>query len=611
MLISMLAICLAGFIGCQKEIKYDLDNQTPPPPSPEAPIWKTAGVTGQIIDANGMPVDGAEVKFGTSIKQTDKNGYFSFADASFSTGEAFVTIKKTGFFNGSRTFFPRLGSNNYLKIQLIPFRVSGSVEATVGGEVELRGGMKIELPADGIVTKNGGAYSGEVNVFATYLDPTANDINERMPGDLRGINTGGQQRTLKSLGMVAAELYSPSGQPLSIKTGSKAKLTFQIPSSLVSTAPSTVPLWYFNEATGLWVEEGVATKQGDEYVGEVSHFTFWNVDIPSEFIKLSIKITGTDSNPIAGAKVKLTSLSEESAAYDFTDNTGYVIGGVPKGQQLKMEVFDNCDNIVFTNTIGPFTTDTDLGSKQVGSKVPLQTIYGTVVNCNGSPLASGALQVILNNNQSEFTTIENGKFSITFLSCSGANTAQVIAIDNDNQQQGNPVTIQLDSTSKNAGQLQACGVAINTFLNIAIDGVPHIWNNANSEVLMAFEDTSYIYSNGDHDLVIVGGDTSNGQEPSGIYLQHPPGSLTIPASILMSDGFWISGTDFKDYYPVDSSFRATVTKYGPIGQFVEGNFNGRFTVMNIDSTSGGIPYTIDTVTANGTFRVRRGSPEWW
>lgn len=605
MLMAMLTICLAGFIGCQKEIKYDLDNEIPPP-SPEAPIWKTAGVTGQVIDANGMPVDAAEVKFGTSIKQTDKNGYFSFADASFSTGEAFITVKKAGYFNGSRTFFPRQGSNNYLKIQLNAFRLSGSVDAATGGEVELRGGMKIELPADGIVTKNGAAYSGDVNLFATYLDPTANDVNERMPGDLRGVNTGGQQRTLKSLGMVAVELYSPSGQSLNIKTGSKAKLTFQIPSSLLNNAPSTVPLWYFNETTGLWIEEGIAIKQGSEYVGEVSHFTFWNVDIPSEFVKLSVKIAGPDNNPIAGAKVKLTSLLTESSAYDFTDNTGYVVGAVPKGEQLKIEVFDNCNNIVLSNTIGPFATDTDLGSKQVGSKVPLQTIYGTVTSCNGSPLASGVLQVLLSSNQSEFTIIENGKFSITFLSCSGATTAQAIAIDNDNEQQGNPVTISLDSISINAGQLQACGVAINTFLNITIDGVPQSWNNANSEVLMAYEDTTYIYPNGDHDLVIVAGDTSNNQEPSGIYFQHPPGNLTAPASLLMSDGFWtVSTTGYKEYAAVDSSFKATVTQYGPIGQFVEGNFNGQFYEYNVNGT--GIR---DTVTVNCTFRVRRESP-WW
>ncbi|HKO81963.1 MAG TPA: carboxypeptidase-like regulatory domain-containing protein [Chitinophagaceae bacterium] len=601
-LMAMLTMCLAGFIGCQKEIKYDLGNEIPPS-TEEAPIWKTAGVTGQVIDANGMPVDAAEVKFGTSIKQTDKNGYFSFADASFSTGEAFVTVKKAGFFSGSRTFFPRQGSNNYLKIKLIAYRLSGTIDATAGGEIELRNGMKIELPAGGMVTKNGGAYSGDVNLFATYLDPTANDINERMPGDLRGVNTGGQQRALKSLGMVAAELYSPSGQPLNIKTGSKAKLTFQIPSSLASNAPNTVPLWYFNEATGLWVEEGVAARQGDEYIGEVSHFTFWNVDIPSEFIKLSIKITGLDNNPIAGAKVKLTSLLNQSAAYDFTDNTGYVIGGVPKGQQLKMEVFDNCENIVFTSTIGPFSTDTELGSKQVGSKVPLQTIYGTVNSCNGSPLASGVLQVLLSNNQSEFTIIENGKFSITFLSCSGAVNAQLIAIDNDNLQQGNPVTIQLDSINVNANQLQACGIAINGFLNLAVNGVPRVWNSGSSNLIEAYEDNTP----GNDYLFFIAGDTSNFVSSGdgdflGIIIEMgvPPAVASVPFSVpvryifIQEDSMYV-----EDYEPLDSNFQATITSYGPMGQFAEGNFNGQF-----------LKESFDTVTVNCNFRIRRREI-WW
>lgn len=603
MLISLLTICLAGFIGCQKEIKHSFDDEIPP--SPEAPIWKTAGVTGQVIDANGMPVAGAEVKFGTNLRQTDKNGYFSFADASFSTGEAFVTVKKAGYFAGSRTFFPRQGSNNYLKIKLIAYRLSGTIDATIGGEVELRYGMKVELPADGIVTKSGAAYSGEVNLFATYLDPTANDINERMPGDLRGVNTGGQQRVLKSMGMVAVELNSPSGQSLNIKTGSKAKLTFPIPSPLAGNAPATVPLWYFNETTGLWIEEGTAIKQGSEYIGEVSHFTFWNVDIPSEFVKLSIKIAGPDNSPIAGAKVKLTSLLTESSAYDFTDNTGYIVGAVPKGQQLKMEVFDNCNNIVFTSTIGPFIDDTEMGDKQVGSKVPLQTIYGTVNSCNGSPLASGVLQVLLTSNQSEFTIIENGKFSITFLSCTGAARAEIIAIDNDNQQQGTPVTIQLDSISVNAGQLQACGVEASSFLNLTIDGVPETWNSANNNFIQAAFDTVTPHNR----LVIYAGDTL-GAKFKGITLgtrNFPPGVFTVPATARLSnlgrDAYGVLDKHIS-YNLVDTNQRITITSFGPIGQFIEGNFNGQFVEFKTCIC------TLDTVTINCNFRIRR-KEIWW
>jgi hypothetical protein len=35
-------------------------------------------------------------------------------------------------------------------------------------------------------------------------------------------------------------------------------------------------LWSFDEAKGLWKEEGQAIKTGSNYVGDVSHFSFWN-----------------------------------------------------------------------------------------------------------------------------------------------------------------------------------------------------------------------------------------------------------------------------------------------------------------------------------------------
>lgn len=604
------AACLLTFfflliIGCQRDIDNPLGNNGN---NSHANIWKTAGVTGQVIEANGKPVDGAEVKFGNSTTQTDINGYFSFANVSFSTGEAFVTVKKQGFFTGSRTFYPRQGgSNNYVKIRLLPRLKVGSIDAGSGGEVELRNGMTIELPANGIATAGGGSYSGDVEVSTAYLDPTASDINERMPGDLRGIVTGNNQVILKSFGMVAVELNSPSGQPLNIKPGSAATLTFPIPASLSGTAPATIPLWYFDETTGLWKAEGLATKQGDQYVGQVSHFSFWNVDVPCQFIKLSVKIVSPANEPVAGAKVRITSLADGTSAYDFTDNTGYVEGAVPKGLQLKLEVFDNCNNVVVTQTIGPFNTDTDLGSIQITTNVGLQTITGTVKNCAGNPLASGTVMVKLSNNQAEFTTVQNGAFSITFLTCSGATSAGLIAIDDNAQQQGNPVTVMLNATTVNAGQLQACGVSLEAVINFTVDGSLMTWTNTNSEIILSLEDTSYTYPNGDHALYIAAGDTSetSTQPILQIIFKHPPGNIIAPASLAVAEDLFVydlQNGDFVTYTPLNP-VSGLITMYGAIGQPVQGTLNGQFVRDN-----NGI---IDTVTVNCTFKVLRNDPAYW
>ena len=45
-----------------------------------------------------------------------------------------------------------------------------------GGAVTLSNGAKIVLPANGVVKAAGGAYSGTINVYAAYIDPTSSDI---------------------------------------------------------------------------------------------------------------------------------------------------------------------------------------------------------------------------------------------------------------------------------------------------------------------------------------------------------------------------------------------------------------------------------------------------
>lgn len=68
-------------------------------------------------------------------------------------------------------------------------------------------------------------------------------------------------------------------------------MTFPIPETMRDNPPPTIPLWYFDDESGLWVEEGIATLQGDVYVGEVGHFSWHNLDVPAERVSISGKVT--------------------------------------------------------------------------------------------------------------------------------------------------------------------------------------------------------------------------------------------------------------------------------------------------------------------------------
>src|SRR5665213_1254214 len=470
-------------------------------------IWKTTGVAGQVIDEQSEPVEGAVVKFGNKSTTTDINGYFRFTQATFNTNEAFVTVNKTGYFNGNRTFIPRGGSNNYIKIQLLAAKIIGSVDAATGGTLTMSNGVSITLPGNGIINSNNASFSGKVTVSAAFIDPTASDVNLQMPGYLMGLTAGNQEKLLKSFGMMTVELTSSANEKLNIKSGYSATLQFPIPSALLSSAPATIPLWWFDESTGMWKEEGQAGRQGNFYSGTVSHFTFWNVDDPIDYVKLGMRIVGPQGNPVAGGTVKLTSSVSGASAYDLTDNLGYIDGYVPKGESLVMQVFDNCQNEILNKNVGPFTTDTDLGDVTLASNVSLQTITGKVQNCDGLPLKTGTLEVLLDASHFEFTNIQDGSFSITFLNCGGNNSVKLIAIDESVMQRSNEMPLVLSGEQTDAGVIQACGVDIPPYFTIYIDGVEQIWPNT---VFGGWVETDAHYGDNSYPVELFEGDTSAG-----------------------------------------------------------------------------------------------------
>jgi hypothetical protein len=329
--------------------------------------------------------------------------------------------------------------------------------------VDVRGnGGSIDFEANSFVTSSGANYTGTVLVASRYLNPTNPDINDIMPGDLRGTNATGANVALKSFGMLVVELTDESGQKIQIKTGNKATLTVKIPDAISSNAPSTIPLWFFDNATGLWKQEGTATKSGDNYIGTVTHFTFWNCDDPYEFVKIKAKVVNAAGLPVVMAKVKITS-TVSGSVYDYTDNNGFVDGFVPKSQTLSLQVLNKCNEPVYSANIGPFSSQTDIGNVTINQNTT--TIYGTAVSCSSTPVTDGYVQLTLaNGGVTEFAGINNGNFSITFINCGGNTSAQLLAVDNATQKQGNNVSVNINSSNINAGALTACGVSSATFL---------------------------------------------------------------------------------------------------------------------------------------------------
>ncbi len=588
--ILFLAFMIVALFQCRKEPAF-VGTPDPTPvvitPTPD-PI--TANLQGNILDENDQPAQGVSITVGSKNAVTDSKGFFRINDAGLDKKNTMVIAQKAGYFKGIRLFAATSGAN-YIKIKLIKKEQAGSVNASSGGVVSLSNGGSVNLPANGIVIGSTGAnYTGVVNVYMQYIDPSSTSIAENIPGSFAAIDKDGNNVTLTSYGMMVVELESASGEKLQIKAGATATLTTPIPATAQTSAPASIALWYVDEQIGLWREEGTATKTGNNYTGEVKHFSFWNCDVPMDAVMLSMTIGRSGNLPLVNTPVKITRLSGGAipVAVGYTDSLGQVSGLVPANQALLLEVLDPCGNTLYTQNIAPLTQNTDLGVISIPASVlSIVTVKGKLVDCNNQPLVNGHAFINFEGNTRYAITDANGNYQTTFTYCNtSVSTAYIFAQNSDGSQESAAVMVNLTFPTANLSDVVVCGDPLLTYINFNVDGADYYWDETNATEIGGLEGnaTVFIYANNvpgtrTFDLYLSGGAQGVG---------------TYPAEIpFVTEAFPVNG-GFVEYLP---GFTGTLTRYASVvGDYFEGSFSGQYT------------YDLPTFalhTINGTFRVKR------
>ena len=379
---AILLVCISVFtFNCQKEFSYDLPGNPVPGNNNASPV--TASLQGNILDENDLPAAGVTIKVGTKTATTNIRGYFRINNASLDKYASVVTAEKTGYFKAYRTFNATSGVNQVV-IQLIKRKLTGTVNTGSGGTITLSNGGAVAFPANSILKASGGSYNGVMNVYAAYIDPSDPEIDKLVPGSFLASDKNDQRVVLASYGMMAVELESASGEKLQIASGNTATLTTPIPASLQAAAPSTISLWFVDEQTGIWKEEGTATKNGNNYTGEVKHFTYWNCDVPGASVNLTVTFKNTDGLPLTNTEVGFRPVGAYYSAHGYTDSLGQVSGPVPANTNLVLEVISPCNSVMYSQNVGPYSSNTNLGTITVNNSPSLVTVKG---NCRIAAVA--------------------------------------------------------------------------------------------------------------------------------------------------------------------------------------------------------------------------------
>jgi hypothetical protein len=251
---------------------------TSPTPTP-VPNNGTSSITGIVVSSDtGLPLGNVKVSLDAASTQTAADGTYTLQGLT-AAPDKIVRFEISGYAMNLAQISLLQNQTTQANTRLTPVGITTTLPVATGGTVTVSNSpAAVVLPAAGLIDTNGVLASGAVTVDLTPVNPAEDPAN--MPGSLATVQEG-VALPIESFGAIQVSLKDAQGQKLQLAPGKTA--TVRIPAvSRTSNLPSDIPLYFLDETTGKWVQEGSASLKrdatGSYYEGTVTHFSTWNAD---------------------------------------------------------------------------------------------------------------------------------------------------------------------------------------------------------------------------------------------------------------------------------------------------------------------------------------------
>ncbi len=431
-------------------------------------------VQGTILDENSQPLADAVVTIGTEMTTSDNDGLFSFTDIQLYEDGTLITAEKSGFIQSSNTLLAVEGGTNTVTISLIEKVITDIVDSQSGGTVNV-GELSVDFPS-GEYQNNSLGFSGDIHVFAKWLNPTEEFSFRQVPGDLSGINSSGNRISRIAFGNIIISIEDDDGNVLALPDGATAEISVTIPDNLVSLAPDRPILYHYDASVDNWIAKGEVTIVGDQYIAEISETGYWSISEEHEIVEVGNQLF-LEAMPVANMPFRIK--SDQAGLYLFgnTDESGFFRNRLPRNIELTIELMGECLSTPHRTQIGFFSEDIEnnqilLNNDGLGDI----KITGTTVSCNnnGQPALSHTyVRVDLGEIRTLQRLSDSGDFEIDLMTCSHKEVS-ISAIDANtgNASHINEYTLDSNVTTHS---IQICEQEIQAGFSVNYTGIN--WNN--------------------------------------------------------------------------------------------------------------------------------------
>jgi hypothetical protein len=424
----MLFVLLACAMWACRKIESSEPPVGPGPDDPGSSPKIETSVQGRVLDEHSVPLAGASVSCGGKTTTTNAEGTFLLKQVSVPEEAAVVTVTKNQYIYGSRTLMVYKNSLHFVEFILQENQATGSFVGSSGGKVVLPE-TELTVPANAVTLENNNPYTGIVDVNYRYIDPLDDNFPGLMAGDLRGISKASKEQGLESFDMFFLETLGQNGEKLKLNQSLTIKI--DIPGTLQSSAPASIPLWRYDSTSGYWKEDATANRSGDSYIATVKNTGYWQCARPYDAITLKTTVVDQDKAPVQGMRTTVFSKIDFIPTFSFTDTAGRYIGKIPANKIIIFALTFPCLDQFEHEEIGPFSAASTAPAFTVTiSEFSRLLVSGTATNCANQPVKNGTAEIVTNGLHYA-TSINNGNFKINIGRCANSNADVTIRATDD------------------------------------------------------------------------------------------------------------------------------------------------------------------------------------
>lgn len=478
LLIGLIGISI--FTACSKDQNQEIILQEVIP-EPTKKVY--AKINGVVMDEVEKVIVGAAVNVYDQRVITDENGFFQI-DGFFPEKGTQIRVRKEGYFEANGLILPRVDVITKVNIMLIENVQTGSYNS--GNKIEYSSEhAAASFPKSAFVHQNGSPYAGTVQLSGKYVDPTHDHFYEMYPGVLKA-SEGEKQLLLQPFSLLKMELFDDAGTALQVNQN--VELRMDVPQDLLADAPREIPLWYLDTEKGLWIEDGTAYLEGDQYVGIVTHFTDWLAALGFEYHTMSGSISKENApypfanmSVVYGGKIRFPFKSDENGNF----STPVIIGdqfGSNLFDGFGLQVLSHCDKVLYEEKDLPSPT-ADFSKNFAVNDSESFTITGNVY-CETPNSGNRDAYVIVDFPESDYreilTTDSDGNFTLVIADC-GLSNITISGYDPMNEVKSNAIYI---NSASSAVQLDICAAPFEGAIVFDLEGeIPYVIPNVSVEVI--------------------------------------------------------------------------------------------------------------------------------